>query len=161
MEDYEKSLEVLEELFGVDHQFTLSTLGKAIPSVRYVDSAYYDGAFYIVTRYSTKKVRDIETDPNVILNNNLYNFSCTAENIGHPLKKENAKVREILKKTFSWYDKHCDEQDSEACFLKLTPLHGFYHYGGKGYDVDFIKKTAKIFPFDIEAITYSQMGYPC
>lgn len=33
------------------------------------------------------------------------------------------------------------------CYLKITPATGFVYGNGIGYNIDFNKKTADIFPF--------------
>lgn len=44
---YEKSLNILTELFAKDYQFALATCDDNVPSVRFVDTFYDDGEFYI------------------------------------------------------------------------------------------------------------------
>lgn len=57
---YEKSLNVLEELFAKDYQFALATSNDNVPTVRFVDTFYDNGAFYIVSYAKSQKVKDIE-----------------------------------------------------------------------------------------------------
>ena len=51
-------------LFGKDFQFALATSVDHVPSVRYVDAFYNEGAFYIVTYKTSQKVREIEKNKN-------------------------------------------------------------------------------------------------
>ena len=48
MNTFEKSIQVLEDLFARDYQFALATCDENIPSVILVDTFYYDGAFYVI-----------------------------------------------------------------------------------------------------------------
>ena len=49
MTAYEKSLEVLRELFEKDCTFVLATTRENVPSQRVVDACYMGGAFWVVT----------------------------------------------------------------------------------------------------------------
>lgn len=149
MNDFKKSLEVLNHLFGQDSQFSLATAKGDVPSVRVVDVYYENEKFYVVTYKNTRKVREIEMNPNVHICRELYRFSGTAVNLGHPLKKENAKIREQLVSVFEkWYFDHNDEHDENMCYLEITPKEGFFFKDGVGYSVDFVLKKAEHFPFD-------------
>lgn len=72
MTTYEKSLNVLEELFAKDCQFALATSNDNLPSVRFVDTFYNNGAFYIVTYAKSQKVKDIEKNPEISMCCKLY-----------------------------------------------------------------------------------------
>ena len=112
MNTFEKSIQVLEDLFARDYQFALATCDENIPSVRFVDTFYYDGAFYVVTHAESLKVLELELNEKVALCNKSYRFSGMAHNIGHPLKKENSEIRHKLMDAFSsWYFKHNNEND--------------------------------------------------
>ncbi|MVX65387.1 pyridoxamine 5'-phosphate oxidase family protein, partial [Clostridium chromiireducens] len=56
MTTYEKSLNVLEELFAKDYQFALATSNDNTPSVRFVDTFYDKSTFYIVSYAKSQKV---------------------------------------------------------------------------------------------------------
>lgn len=45
MTAFEKSLEVLNELFGRDYTFVMATVNNNVPVQRVVDTFYYDGEF--------------------------------------------------------------------------------------------------------------------
>lgn len=148
MNTYEKSLNVLKELFAKDYQFALATSSDNIPSVRFVDTFYDDGAFYIVTYAKSQKVQEIEKNSEVSMCNNLYRFSGTAYNIGHPLCEKNHGIREELIKVFDpWYFAHNDENDENMCYIKIELKQGFFYKDGTGYKVDFTDKKAEEFPF--------------
>ncbi len=148
MNTYEKSLQIMNELFAKDCQFSLATANGSVPSVRIVDTFYDDGAFYVVAHASTQKVREISANEHVSLCHNLYRFSGEAQNIGHPLQPQNADIRLKLTKAFApWYFKHNNEQDERMCFLRINLTNGFFYKDGQGYAVDFAQKSADIFPF--------------
>jgi len=153
MESFEKSMEVMKELFAKDYQFAMATALENVPSLRYVDAYYKEGSFYIVTYANSQKVKELEVNPSVSLCNKLYSFSGNAYNIGHPLKQENQKIREILIKAFEpWYFKHNREEDETMCYVKVDLTHGFFYRDGTGYKVDFANKTAKEFPFEFDIV---------
>ncbi|TYQ18436.1 UNVERIFIED_CONTAM: pyridoxamine 5'-phosphate oxidase [Acetivibrio alkalicellulosi] len=152
---FEKSMKVMNELFARDYQFALATTNNNIPSIRFVDTYFEDGCFYIVTYAKSKKVRELEINKNVSLCNKLYNFSGVAYNLGHPLNPQNSKIRERLIRVFKpWYFKHNDENDEFMCYIKVELTHGFFFKDGTGFKVDFITKKVDEFPFvfDIDII---------
>ena len=155
MTTFEKSLNILKELFAKDYQFALATSSDNTPSVRFVDTFYDDDAFYIVTYAKSQKVMDIEKNPKISFCNQMYRFSGTACNIGHPLSKENHDIREKLIKVFEpWYFLHNNENDENMCYVKIILKNGFFYKDGTGYKVDFEKKQAEEFPFvfDIQVV---------
>ncbi|WP_077610826.1 pyridoxamine 5'-phosphate oxidase family protein [Clostridium sp. Marseille-P2415] len=153
MDDFEKSMRVLKELFGRDYQFTLATSENNIPSLRVVDTYFDDGNFYMVTYGDSRKVREIESNEHVALCKNLYRFQGIAHKIGHPLRPENKEIREKLIKAFeSWYFKHNDENSEKMCYVKIDLVNGFFYKDGTGYQVDFAEEKARLFPFETDII---------
>ncbi len=158
MDNFAAAMEVMTRKFSRDCQFAFATFGGSAPSVRFVD-AYFDGkSFFVVTYSLSQKVKDIEKCHNVSLcTQNAYSFSGTAYNIGHPLAPDNAKIREKLTSVFSgWYFKHNDESDKNMCYLRIDPIAGFFHDKGTGYKVNFLERTAKIFPFDFDIVKLTE-----
>lgn len=150
---YEKSLKVMNELFARDYQFALATSDNNIPSVRFVDTFYDNNSFYIVTYSKSKKVKEIEINPNVSLCNKLYSFSGIAYNMGHPLKSHNSEIREKLINAFEpWYFKHNNENDENMCYVKIELTSGFFYKDGMGFKVDFETQEADEFPFDFDIV---------
>ncbi len=149
---YEKSLEVLETLFGKDSQFALATSHDNAPFVRFVDVYYHDGSFYLITYGTSKKVIDIMGNPHVALvSHRLHRFLGLATNIGHPLKAENALIREKLLVAFEkWYFLANNEKDPQTCLIQIKLNEGFFYHDGTGYKVDFINKTTTSFPFQFD-----------
>lgn len=151
MEAFEKSLKVMNELFARDYQFALATANNDIPSVRFVDTFYDNGCFYIVTYAKSNKVREIEINKNVSLCNKLYSFKGVAYNQGHPLEPQNREIREKLISAFEpWYFKHNNENDENMCYVKVELTNGFLYKDGTGFKVDFIARDAEEFPFDFD-----------
>lgn len=100
MGTYEKALQTMNVLFSKDYQFAMATVKDNVPSVRFVDTFYEDGSFYVVTYSNSKKVQELKDNSQLSLCNKLYSFSGNAYNIGHPLLLENREIREKLIKVF-------------------------------------------------------------
>jgi hypothetical protein len=149
METYENALRAMEALFGRDYQFALATVGENGPSVRFVDTLYVSGAFYVVSHAQSRKAVEIAKDPRVSLcARRLHAFSGRMENIGHPLQPQNALLRDTLVAAFApWYFRHNNEKDEGMCILRFTPETGFFQADGTGWKVDFTNHTAECFPF--------------
>jgi len=152
MRAYEKALRTMETLLARDCQFALATTDGHAPSLRYVDTFFAGGSFYVVTYAKSRKVREIEQNPNVALcDRNLFSFAGKAYNIGHPLKRENLAIREKLTEAFKlWYFRHNNEADEAMCYLRVDPETGFFHHDGTGYRMDFTRRTAETFPFTFD-----------
>lgn len=149
MNEYNQSLTVMNALFARDCQFAFATASQYVPSVRIVDTFYHDGDFYIVSYANAQKVKEIEQNPHVALCRHLYKFSGTAVNIGHPLLPQNEAIRAKLIEVFApWYFAHNNEQDAQMCYIRVSVTRGFFYKDGHGFDVDFVSKTAKMFPFE-------------
>ena len=154
MNEYEKAMGAMAELFAKDCQFALATAKDNVPSVRVVDTYYDAGSLYIVTYGKSQKVKEMEANPRVSLCSNLYRFNGTARHIGHPLEPQNKAIREKLTGAFSaWYFLHNDEKDPHMCYVRIALTDGFFHKDGTGYRVNFMTKEAEAFPFDFEPIT--------
>jgi general stress protein 26 len=153
MNVWEDSLRVMTELFAKDCQFSLATAIDNVPSVRVVDTFYDNEAFYIVTYAQSQKAREIEGNAHVSLCRELYRFSGTAQNIGHPLNAHNSEIREKLIRAFEpWYFKHNNEQDENMCYIRINLKSGFFYKDGQGYAVDFMQKTADAFEFKFDNV---------
>lgn len=138
----------MQKLFGKDRQFVLATVRDNAPSARYVDAYYEDGSFYAVTYAGSRKAREIAQNPSVALCNRTSRFLGAAYPIGHPLDEQNAAIRKKLRGVFAdWYDRHNDEADPNMLYVRIDVASGFFHSDGTGYEVDFLAKTARVFPF--------------
>ena len=153
MDNYEIAMKLMEELFSRDYQFAMATAANDIPSLRFIDTDFDNGAFYAVTYADTKKVKEIADNPNVALCSRTgYSFSGKAYNIGHLLLPENSEIRDKLIKAFEpWYFKHNDEND-DICIMKIEPESGFVHNKGTGYNINFKDKTVIVAPFDFNTV---------
>jgi uncharacterized pyridoxamine 5'-phosphate oxidase family protein len=153
MSTYEKSLQVMDELFARDCQFSLATTSGNTPSVRVIDTFYDDGSLYIVTYRLSNKVQEMLGNPQVALCNQLYRFRGVAVDAGHPLQPENREIREKLTQAFApWYFKHNNENDENMCYIRVKLTEGFFFKDGTGYAVDFTAGEAKEFPFTSDIV---------
>lgn len=149
MDEYKNCLNVMTELFGKDFTFSFATAMDNIPSIRVIDTFYDNGAFWIVTYAKSNKVKEIESNPNAALCNNLYSFKGKACNVGHPLDAHNKEIRDKLIVAFeTWYFAHNNENDENMCYVKFAPESGFFYKDGTGYKVNFLKNKAETFPFE-------------
>lgn len=150
---YEKSLVILDELFGKDFIFSLATVNEDKPSIRVIDTYYEEGALWGVTYALSNKVMAIEKNPNVALCNMFYSFNGKAFNMGHPLKEENKAIREKLIKVFEpWYFAHNNEADAHMCYIKIELEAGFFHKDGRGYKINFLEQSVEDFPFEPQLV---------
>ena len=153
MNSYEKAMNTMTELFASDRQFAFATAKDNVPTVRMIDTYYDSGAFYVVTYKKSRKVQEIEHNPNVSLCKDCYRFDGRAYEIGHPLLPQNKDIREKLMKAFEpWYFKHNNEQDEFMCYVKVELDKGFCYKDGAGYQIDFNLKEAETFPFQYEIV---------
>ncbi len=153
MENYEKAIQVMNELFAKDYQFALATVKDNIPSTRFVDTYFDNGSFYVVTYSKSQKVQELNSNSEVSMCNKLYRFSGNAYNIGHPLLTENRAIREKLIKVFEpWYFAHNNENDENMCYVRIDLKEGFFYKDGTGYKVKFQQKDVEQFPFDFDII---------
>ncbi len=153
MDNYEKTLQTLNELFTKDYQFAMATVKDNKPSVRIVDTFFNDGSFYIVTYSKSQKVQELEENSQVSLCNELYRFSGNAYNIGHPLLVENRAIREKLIKVFEpWYFAHNNEN---MCYVKIELEEGFFYKKDKiGYKINFQLKEVEQFHHTLQQSIY-------
>lgn len=156
MGTYQEALQVMNALFAKDYQFAMATVRGTTPTVRYIDTYYEDGSFYVVTYSSSRKVQDIMSNSQVSLCHDLVRFNGDAYNIGHPLLSENREMREKLIKVFEpWYFAHNNENDENMCYVKIVLKDGFFYKDGTGYSVNFQLKEAEKFPFNFDIVSVS------
>ncbi|MDR2483636.1 MAG: pyridoxamine 5'-phosphate oxidase family protein, partial [Treponema sp.] len=104
MTKYEEGLKLLEEKFGncKDNVVSIATIardtgagGKPRPVVRDVDAYYEDGVFYITTNGKSRKMMQIEQNPEVAFSvcNEWFNGAGIGENVGWVLDPKNAGIR--------------------------------------------------------------------
>ncbi|MDR0395735.1 MAG: pyridoxamine 5'-phosphate oxidase family protein [Oscillospiraceae bacterium] len=155
MTRYEEGIQQIEVSCGggKDNVIAVATIaiepacdGKPYPCVREVDAFYEDGVFYITTTASSNKVLQA-------VNNNHAAFSVSsegitgsavAENLGWVLEPRNAAIRDKLRKAFSgWYDHANNEQDKDCAILalRITKAFVFKDHGAVRYILDLENKT--------------------
>jgi len=135
--------EILEERYCND---TILLIAKAIdnvPSVRSVDSFYYNGSFWIVTDRRANYVKEIQNNENVMISDAGHNrFWCKAEVTGHPLEEKNKSIREVFLRVFkNWYKEVNNEELESVCYIKATPYKGYVHKEKLGYSFNLDKDT--------------------
>jgi len=119
--------------------------GKPRPVVRDLDALYEDGVFYITTHKQSRKMQQIEQNPEVAFSvcGEWFNGIGTGENLGWVLDPKNAALREKLRKTFTWYDQANNEKDENCCILAIRITRGTLNvnHWEKLYHLDFVNKT--------------------
>lgn len=154
MNRYEEGLKLLEESCGngKDNVIALSTIalepstdGTPFPYVRDVDAYYEDGVFYITTWAKSNKMQQIARNKEVAFAVHLEGISGNGigENLGWVLDPKNSERRAKLRKAFSdWYDHANNEQDENCVILaiRFTKARVFKDHGAVRYNLDFVNK---------------------
>ncbi|MCD4826922.1 MAG: hypothetical protein K8Q99_04010 [Acholeplasmataceae bacterium] len=127
--------EILEERYFKDTILLIATAANNVPSVRSVDSFYYDGSFWIVTDRRCNYVKEIQENKNVMISDGGHNrFWCNAEITGHPLDNTNQSIRVIYQEVFkSWYKEVNNEELKSVCYIQVKPYKGYIHKDKIGY----------------------------
>jgi len=142
---YEQCLHDMNETFGKDIQYALSTIDQNKPFVRIVDGYFLDGAIYITSYALAKKVNHINVNRNVALCYKINTFQGVCTNIGHPLQVENKVIRDLLKKAFHlFYQEHVDETDLNTCILRVDLSNAVMFANDKKYNIDFLNQDVII-----------------
>jgi len=155
MSNYEEALRLLEEKFGngKDNLVSLATIALepgssdgSRPVVRDVDAYYEDGVFYVVTHAKSRKIQQINQNPEVAFSvcGEWFNGVGKGKNLGWVLAPQNATIREKLRKVFAvWYDAANNENDENCCILAIYIERGTLNinHWEKLYHLDFLNKT--------------------
>lgn len=155
MSNYEEGLRLIEEKFGngKDNVVSLATIakepgatGRPRPVVREVDAYYEDGVFYVTTHSQSRKIQQIEQNPEVAFSvcNEWFNGVGLGENLGWVLNPKNAEIRTKLRTAFAqWYDMANNEKDENCCILAIRITKGTLNinHWEKLYHMDFVNKT--------------------
>jgi len=158
MDKYEKGMSILEEKFGngKDNVFGLATIalepsaeGKPRPIVRDVDALYEEGAFYVVTKANSTKMRQISQNNEVAIAVNFAWFTASGlgENLGWVKKPENAELRIKLRKAFEqWYEMANGDEGEDVCILKISLTNGIINLNHHEtlIHMDFTAKNATV-----------------
>lgn len=150
---YFEAIHVMEELYGKDVPMTIATVKGDAPNIRVIDFYFAHGKFYATSYRLSNKVKEIEKNPKVALNHNLFVGHGTARNIGNPRKKENLSIREELRQAFyTFYDKHVNEEDENTCILEVTLQDAVVFANDYKYCIDFEKRHAARENFVVDII---------
>ncbi len=150
---FKEALTVMSEQFGQDTVMSLATVNDGKANVRNINAYYKAGAFYITTYALSRKMQEIARNPSVALCYHLFVAHGEGENLGHPLKAENLRLRNELKQVFSaFYDQHVDETDANTCILKITPTDALVFANNYKYRLDFQKATADREDFIVDIV---------
>ena len=155
MSRYEEGIRLIEERCGngKDNIISLSTIatepnthGKPRPYTREVDAYYEDGVFYITTWSKSVKMQQIAQNKEVAFAVYLEWFSGNGigENLGWVLDPKNAGLRTKLRKAFSeWYDHANNEENEDCVILAIRITRGIVvkDHGAVRYDMDFVNKA--------------------
>ena len=134
-----ESEKIMMERFGQDTIIALATMENGMPYVRYVNSYYEDGAFYVITYGLSNKMRQIGQTPDVAIAGDWFTARGRGINLGYFGKDENAEIADKLKKAFAeWIENgHNDFSDVNTCILCIRLTDGVLFSHGTRYDIDF------------------------
>lgn len=132
---------IMKERFGKDNIIALATCCDNIPSVRYVNAYYEDGAFYIITYALSGKMKHMEKNPLVAISGDWFTAKGHGINLGYFGKPENAEIAQKLRTVFAaWIDNgHNNFADENTCILCVKLTEGVLFSHGTRYDIDFTK----------------------
>lgn len=133
---------LMDERFGHDSVIALATQDGDMPSVRYVNAFYEDGAFYIITYALSNKMRQLEKNANTAIAGDWFTAHGKRVNLGYFGKTENKAIAQKLQKAFaSWIDNgHNNFEDENTCILCIRLTDGVLFSHGTRYDIDFAGK---------------------
>lgn len=134
-----EAAKVMKERFGKDTVISLATVDDDYPAVRYVNSYYEDGAFYVITYALSNKMKQIGKNPNLAVCGEWFTARGKGVNMGYVLKAENREMTEKLRREFaSWIDNgHTNFEDENTIILKIELEEGVLYSHGSRYDIDF------------------------
>ena len=146
MNNYETAMNTMTERFGQDSLIAIATTdGKRLYN-RIVDAYYENGAFYVSTNALSNKANQIGLNPEVaVCAVDWFSGHGQGRNLGWVLDPQNAEIRLKLRKAFStWYDHANNEQDENCCILEIRLTDGMLikdHHAVR-YQIDFANKSA-------------------
>ena len=127
---------IMTERFGKDTVIALATFSEGVPYVRYVNSFYMDGAFYIITHALSGKMRHLENNCTAAIAGEWFTAHGKGVNLGYIGRKENLVIAGKLKQVFSeWIDNgHTDPDDENTVILRVELTDGLLLSHGKRYE---------------------------
>ncbi len=128
---------VMNERFGKDNVMALATVENGIPSVRYVNAYYEDGAFYTITYALSNKMKQIKRNPAVAIAGEWFTAHGKGVNLGWFGKAENQAIAGKLRTAFSeWIDNgHNNFDDQNTIILRVELTDGLLLSHGTRYDL--------------------------
>ena len=127
---------IMVERFGKDTVIALATTENGIPSVRYVDAFYENGAFYVITYALSNKMKHIKNNPIVAIAGEWFTAHGKGINLGYFGKPENKAIAEKLKIAFAgWIDNgHVNFDDENTIILRIELTEGLLLSHGTRYE---------------------------
>lgn len=128
--------QIMVERFGKDTLIALATTENKVPSVRYVNAYYENGAFYIITYALSNKMQHIKVNPIVAIAGEWFTAHGRGINLGYFGKKENRIIADKLKNVFAeWIDNgHNDFDDENTVILCVELIDGLLFSHGTRYE---------------------------
>ncbi|MCL2495511.1 MAG: pyridoxamine 5'-phosphate oxidase family protein [Oscillospiraceae bacterium] len=144
MNKYSQAEQVMVERFGHDTQISLATIDGKRPAVRIVNGYYEDGAFYVVTRARSGKMKQLGKNPAAAVCAEWFAARGVGENLGHVRDARNAALMGKLREVFAaWYNNgDVNEDDPHTCILRVRLTDGVLMSHGTKYEIDFAKRKA-------------------
>ena len=126
----------MAERFGKDTIIALATVENEVPFVRYVNSYYENGAFYIITYALSNKMKQMESNSTVAIAGEWFTAHGKSINLGYFGKEGNYWIAEKLKNVFSeWIDNgHSDFDDENTIILCVELTDGLLLSHGTRYE---------------------------
>lgn len=130
---------LMDERFGHDSVIALATQDGDMPSVRYVNAYYEDGAFYVITYALSNKMQQLEKNQNVAVAGDWFTAHGRGVSLGYFGKEENRAIAQKLRTAFAaWIDNgHNDFEDQNTCILCIQLTDGVLFSHGTRYDIAF------------------------
>lgn len=127
---------IMVERFGKDTVIALATTENGIPSVRYVDAFYENGAFYVITYALSNKMKHIKNNSIVAIAGEWFTAHGKGINLGYFGKPENKAIAEKLKIAFAgWIDNgHVNFDDENTIILRIELTDGLLLSHGTRYE---------------------------
>lgn len=114
---------IMIERFGKDTIIALATVENEVPYVRYVNTYYENGAFYIITHALSNKMKHIENNSTIAIAGEWFTAHGKGINLGYWGREENHRIAEKLKKVFSeWIDNGHNNFDDENTIILCVEL---------------------------------------
>ncbi len=129
--------EILIDRFGKDSIIALATTVDNVPYVRYVNTFYDDGAFYVLTYGLSNKMKQIEKNPVVAITGDWFTAHGNGVNLGYFGKTENKHIAMKMREAFAeWIDNgHNNFDDVNTCILRIELTKGVLFSHGTRYEI--------------------------